>query len=548
MKELLKKVAAAVFGVVLALGVAAPPAQAEADYTKALTLNGLSAGETVHMYKLMSYGTDYNTYEYDNTDNNGFDAYLDVKATAASKSKDEYLHSLTAVQVAELLDRFLYSEYSKPTASDLTVADASVTVRLDPGYYMFTVSTTGAESKMYKPFSAFVKVNGDSSTVIAGDMSQASSNSSVTVNLKSETGPTIDKKVKRDNGTDMNSTWKTTKAVTIGDEITYRIAVTIPDWQNINNPGLKLMDTLANQKYVDGSVQIKSSVGDDTTGYLPTGDLETGAITEESIGEYFNGSQSLTFAIDYTKLTPGATYYVTYKTTVMSDITGTTLTGPMTATNTAKLQYNTGQNTTSTTTEKTTTLYTYAAELTKKDTDGNLLAGSGFTVYQDEDCTTAIKFEEVTTDGGCYYRPSASGTITQIMADSDVKSLLIKGLDPYRDYYFKETTTPNGYYTPKGAFKLDLDSQMSTDDGTEHSGTLSAATSKITHTEDADKNLVRGSVNNIHANQFDIIVYNSSTLSLPTTGGMGTVLFTVAGIVLMAAAVAAFAVMRRRRQ
>ncbi len=547
MKELLKKVAAAVFGVVLALGVAAP-AQAETSYSKTLTLNGLSAGETVHVYKLMSYGADYNTYEYDNTNNNGFDAYLDVKATAASKSKDEYLHSLTAVQVAELLDRFLYSDYSKPAASDSTVADASVTVQLDPGYYMFTVSTTGAESKMYKPFSAFVKVNGDSSTVIAGDMSQASSNSSVTVNLKSETGPTIDKKVKRDNGTDMDSTWKTTKAVTIGDEITYRIAVTIPAWQNINNPGLKLMDTLVNQKYVASSVQIKSSEGDDTTGYLPTGDLETGAINEETIGEYSNGSQSLTFAIDYTKLKPGATYYVTYKTTVMSDITGTTLTGSMTATNTAKLQYNTGQNTTSTTTEKTTALYTYAAELTKKTTDGTLLAGSGFTVYQDEDCTTPIKFEKVTTDGGCYYRPSATGTITEIMADSDVMSLLIKGLDPYRDYYFKETTTPNGYYAPKGAFKLDLDSQMTTDDGTEHSGTLFAGASKITSINDADKNLIRGSVNTISANQFDIVVFNSSTLSLPTTGGMGTVLFTVAGIVLMAAAVAAFAVMRRRRQ
>lgn len=509
----------------------------------------------MHVYKLMSYGADYNTYEYDNTDNNGFDAYLGVKATAASKSKDEYLHSLTAVQVAELLDRFLYSDYSKPAASDFTVADASVTVQLDPGYYMFTVSTTGAESKMYKPFSAFVKVNGDSSTVIAGDMSQASSNSSVTVNLKSETGPTIDKKVKRDNGTDMDSTWKTTKAVTIGDEITYRIAVTIPAWKNINNPGLKLMDELVNQKYVSGSVQIKSDEGDDTTGYLPTGDLETGAITEEAIGEYSNGSQSLTFSIDYTKLKPGATYYVTYKTTVMSDITGTTLTGSMTATNTAKLQYNTGQNTTSTTTEKTTALYTYAAELTKKTLDGTLLAGSGFTVYEDEGCTKPIYFEKVTVttetgESACYYRPSASDTDTdpEIMADSDLMSLLIKGLDPYRDYYFKETTTPNGYYTPKGAFKLDLDSQMSTNDGTEHSGTLFAATSTITSINDADKNLIRGSVNTFSANQFDIIVFNSSTLSLPTTGGMGTVLFTVAGIVLMAAAVAAFAVMRRRRQ
>ena len=546
MKELLKKVATAICGIVLALGVATP-ALADTDYSKNLTLTGLASGETVHMYKLMNYSTDYNTYKYDNTNGNGFDAYLETKR--GTKTKDEYLHDLTAVKVAELLDKFLYSNYSKPTPTDLTATDASVTFKnLDPGYYMFTVSTTGAESKMYKPFSAFIKVNGDSSTIIAADQTQASSDTNVSVNLKSETGPTIDKKVKRDNGTDMDSTWKTTKTVTIGDEVTYRIAVTIPNWQNINNPGLKLMDTLSNQEYVQGSVQIKSGEGDETTDYLPTGDCETGAIAVDTIGEYTNGSQSLTFAIDYSKLSASHTYYVTYKTTVMSDITGKTNTGDMKATNKAVLKYNTGQSTTSTTNEKTTTLYTYAAELTKKDTDGNLLAGSGFTVYADEKCAEAIKFEKVTTSTGCYYRPSATGNVTVIKADSSEKSLLIKGLDPYKDYYFKETTTPKGYYAPKGVFKLDLDSQMSTDKSTEHSGTLSAANSKITSTNDADKKLIRGSVNNINANQYDIVVFNSSTPSLPTTGGMGTVLFTVAGIVLMAAAVAAFTVMRRRRQ
>ena len=547
MKELLKKVATAICGIVLALGVATP-AFADTDYSKILTLNNLAAGDTVHVYKLMSYGDDYNTYEYDNTDDNGFKTYLEAKATAASKGTDDYLHSLTAVQVAELLDRFLYSEYSKPTPADYVVTGTSADVELEPGYYMFTVSTTVTESKMYKPFSAFVKVSGDSSTIIAGDMTQASSEKTATVSMKSEKGPTIDKKVKRNNGTDMDSTWKTTKTVTIGDEVTYRIAVTIPAWQNVYNAGLKLMDTLVNQQYVQGSVSIKTDEGDETTGYLPTGDCETGTIIEENIGVYTNGSQSLTFAIDYSKLQAGNTYYVTYKTKVMSDITGTANTGDMTATNTAKLQYNTGQSSTSTTTEKSTTLYTYAAELTKKDLDGKLLAGSGFTVYKDEDCTEAINFEKVTTDTGCYYRPSATGTVTEIMADSSESSLLIKGLDPYTDYYFKETTTPKGYYTPKGVFKLDLESQMSEADNTEHSGTLSRADSKITATNDADKNLIAGNVHNTYANQYDIVVKNSSTPSLPTTGGMGTALFTVAGVVLMAAAVAAFAVLRRRRQ
>lgn len=547
MKDILRKAMCALFGVVIALGVGAAPAQAaETGYGKTLDLTGLAAGETVHVYKLMSYGDDYNTYVYDNTNSNGFDKFLDSKR--GDKSKDEYLKGLSSTEVAEVLDRFLYSNYDKPTATDYTVSGTEQSISLEPGYYMFTVSTTGSESNMYKPFSAFVKVNGNSSTILAGSMTQASSDAKVTVAMKSEQGPTIDKKVMRANGTDMASTWKNTKTVAMGEEITYRIAVTIPNWQDVQYPGLTLMDTLVNQEYVSGSVQIKSDEGDAATSYKPTGDLSSGAITEDTIGTYTNGTQNVSFAIDYSKLEANHTYYVTYKTKVMSDITGTTDAGNMAATNTAKLQYNTGQATTSTTTESTTSLYTYAAKLTKQDLDGKLLAGAGFTIYSDAACTTPITFEKVSTGTNTwYYRQSASGTVTEITADGDGDYLLIKGLDPAKDYYYKETTTPKGYYAPSGAFKLDLASQMTADDATEHSGSLSSDSS-VTATATADSALVSGSVNATNANQFDIVVKNSSTPSLPTTGGMGTVIFTVAGIALMLAAAGAFVVLRRRRQ
>ena len=43
------------------------------------------------------------------------------------------------------------------------------------------------------------------------------------------------------------------------------------------------------------------------------------------------------------------------------------------------------------------------------------------------------------------------------------------------------------------------------------------------------------------------VLKNSTTSALPTTGGMGTVVFTVVGVALMAGA-AGFFVVRRRKQ
>ncbi len=549
MKEFFKKVAFALFGVVLAFGVTATPALADASqYAKTLELTGLASGETVQVYKLMSYGDDYNTYEYDNTTTGGktsFKAYLEAAAKAASKSADDYLAGLSGDDLSAFLGTYLYGTetYAKPTATETTVSGTSTTLTFEPGYYLVSMKTVGEGANVYKPFSVFVKMNGETSAIKAGDGDWGTT----TVAMKSTKGPSIEKKVMRANGTDMASTWKGTKTVAVGETVTYRVKLTIPDWQSGTTPRLELDDALVNQQYNKNSVALWSEEGDGDSDWKPQTRVED-SISEKTIGDYSKGTQSVSFSIDYSKLTGGSTYYITYTTTVMSDITGTSNTGDMKATNTAKVLYSTSDVTTSSTTESSTTLYTYSAKLTKKDMDNKLLPGSGFTVYSDEACENAIKFEKVSTgDDSWYYRASESGDITEIQADGEGAYLLIKGLDPYKDYYFKETTTPKGYYAPSKAFKLDLDSQMTEADATEHSGTLSNASAVTALDQTADGKLVSGNVDNDYGNQYDIVILNSSTPSLPTTGGMGTVIFTVVGVALMAGA-AGVLVVRRRKQ
>ncbi len=527
------------------------------QYAKSLELTGLASGETVQVYKLMSYGTDYNTYEFDNTTTGGktsFKSYLHAAAEKASKGDEAYLASLTASTnptISSFLGTYLYgtATYAKPTPSDTTVADGATSVRLtlEPGYYLVSIKTVDTQegSNVYNPFSVFVKMDGESSTIKAGD-AQESKESSVTVQMKSSKGPSITNKVMRANGTSMDSSWKSTKTVTIGETILHRVALTIPDWQAGTTPRLELEVALANQQYVSGSVKLYLKVGESGTKYKPTEQIEQ-AISEGTIGNYTNGSQSATFSIDYSKLTGSGerTYYITYETTVMSDITGTANAGVATAaTSTDKVKYSTSDVSYSYTTEQTTTLYTYATKLTKKDLNGDLLSGSKFKVYEGNS-GTPMTFEKVKTgETSWYYRPSTTGD-SAIEAGGSECYLLIKGLDPYKDYYFEESTTPKGYYAPAGRFKLDLASQMDTADETEHSGNLSKD-STVTAVETADENLVEGTVNTTYSRQFDIVVKNSSTPSLPTTGGMGTVIFTVVGVVLMAGAAGVFIVRRRK--
>ncbi|MDO4854059.1 MAG: isopeptide-forming domain-containing fimbrial protein [Coriobacteriia bacterium] len=548
MSTIMKRMSALLIALVIALvGLGATAAYADTSkYAKSLELTGLSSGETVQVYKLMSYGSDYNTYTYDNTTTDGktsFKAYLEAAATADSKSSDDYLAGLTGDELSAFLGTYLYGTdtYAKPTPTETAVIGTTASLTLEPGYYLISVKTTGTESNVYKPFSAFVKMNGESSAIKAG----AGDWGTATVAMKSTNGPTIEKTVKRDNGTDMTSAWKSTKTVAVGETATYRVKLTVPDWQAGTTPRLELEDALVNQQY-NGDIALYSAQGDAGSDWMPSTRIES-AISEKAIGAYANGKQEVSFSIDYSKLTGGQTYYITYSAKVMSDITGTSSTGDMKATNTAKVVYSTSDATTSSTTESKTTLYTYSAKLTKKDMDNQLLPGSGFTVYSDEACTQAIKFEKVTNvDGSWYYRAKDTGDVTEIQADGDEASLLIKGLDPYKDYYFKETTTPKGYYAPSNAFKLDLDSQMKDGDATEHSGTLSGASSVTALDTASDGKLVSGNVDNDAANQFDIVIKNSSTPSLPTTGGMGTLLFTVAGLALMVIAAAVYFARRRK--
>ena len=156
---------------------------------------------------------------------------------------------------------------------------------------------------------------------------------------------------------------------------------------------------------------------------------------------------------------------------------------------------------------------------------------------------------DATTTTDAYYRPALAGeegAVAQMDANmgNDNNTLSIRGLD-VGFYYVQETKTPSGYYAPKGSFKLELTAER---DGSESLVKTLSKGSVFGALKEADRALVQRDEVNQTLNRFEADLLNSSTPVLPTTGGVGTVMFTVIGLLCMGAALWFFLFARRRRE
>ena len=211
-----------------------------------------------------------------------------------------------------------------------------------------------------------------------------------------------------------------------------------------------------------------------------------------------------------------------------------------------------------TTAATTATVYTYAFSLAKLSDEQNAaganlpLTNAGFTLYSDAGMATPVSMIRVTDAAGeTYYRPALAGEtgVTELLADlgADHNTLLVRGLDA-ATYYLKETKIPSGYYAPKGGFAVQLTGEREAVSEALN-GKLAAASSFTATNPTTDGVLINSSGLNItEQNRLDASLKNSSTPVLPTTGGVGTVMFTVVGLLCMGAALWFFLFARRRRK
>lgn len=522
---------------------------------KTITLNvsNIADGDTVYAYKLVSYNEpDFNSYTF----NDSFKSYI----TTEKKQSDvqAYLAGLDAAGVNELLEGYATAcktgkTYQLPEASAETKATSSnaASLQLDAGYYLLLTETTSKNNYIYTPLSAFVKMDGDDLVVYAGASNTAltQQQGAYTVSAKSATGPKIDKKTNATKGSE-EATWKENAVAGVGDTVRFYVQVDIPKYTDGTKLNLTVNDTLTNLEYTPNSAKVYRNVpnpkGDNTSQTEIQNAIKNTNIAGDYTVNNSTGTQKLTFELNYEAIMNGTTdaksVYVYYEAIVKPESVKTIVKQPAAknesqhgGTNVASLTYSNASTPDSTheTDKVTTKVYNYYLKFSKKKGEKDEgLKGAKFSLYLDQAGENVIKFvqETDTADGTVYYRPAAegeSGAVTEIEAD-----FRIRGLDS-NTYYIKETKTPAGYYAPSGLFEIKLISKLEND---HYTGKLDAETSKMTALNEKDKNLILNSgVDPSTPHEIAAGLKNFSTPDLPTTGGTGTVLLSIGGVVLMAA-------------
>ena len=177
-------------------------------------------------------------------------------------------------------------------------------------------------------------------------------------------------------------------------------------------------------------------------------------------------------------------------------------------------------------TPKTNTLYTAKITMTKTGDTSAKLEGAGFVVYRvDGEKTyyalvvkdTSKSNNEYVVTGWTENFETAKAENNLVMTDSEGK-VVVRGLDDSYTYKFKEVKAPEGY-------------SVNTDDST---ATWDASTDEKPQTP--DKRTGTASMT------------DTKLSALPSTGGIGTTIFTIGGCAIMIVAAGLFFATRRKTQ
>ena len=559
MKQTMKKCLTLLLALAL-LFTMALPAAAATPYDKTITFTDVAQGDTVKAYKLVGYKAGYNAYA-PHTD---FEGYVKHYHPDDDVTLEAFLGGLSAQEMKALLAGYVNlcqigpggtPSHVLPADPITGTADASnqVTLTLEPGYYVVLGSTTATNDRTYQLTSVFVQVKNGEAKVIATDGKTEITDGKV--QLKHTTGPNISMSVKDDKGAP--AAWKGAAAGQVGEVLDFYIHLKLPDYNNDNvyMTKLSLADAMHGLEYVNGSAKLTT-----TAPYGEAGAVEKTTGLTSTPGAYdADGNQTVTFDVDYHEIkTRGASVsaYIHFQAKVMPEAAakGETATAETKLTYTFSLEPTTSR----TTSPVGVKVHTYAFSLAKtsdEDIEGSTgkkpLTNAGFTLYSDAGMANAVSMIKETVGGETYYRPALAGEtgVTDLLADmgTDQNTLLVRGLD-VATYYLKETKVPSGYYAPKGGFAVQLTGDR---DVETLNGNLAAApASSFTATNNAtDGVLINSSgLNGTEQNRLDASLKNSSTPVLPTTGGVGTVMFTVIGLLCMGAALWFFLFARRRRK
>lgn len=525
MKSLMKKVFAAAAAIATVFGLAATTvATANAAGGNATltvsTTDAKFAGKTVNAYKMFSatVSGDGQAVSYTLTDewkpffkNSTASGLTDVTDANINDKANDYVSKLTGNALVAFATKA--SNWAQTKANNITVG-ATATVSADASNSKYTATFTGLDYGYYVvavPGATLANASSQYATLVSVH------STSVTAEIKGNL-PTVDKKVQ------VNGTGKDATDAKIGDTLTFTLTSTIPDMSAYSTYTFNFKDTLSKG-------------------------LTFGQVTSVKV----EGANSpLTVNTDYTVTTPTASNNNTL-TVAMKDFktkqqvnAGKKITVTYTATlnenavvggagnvNSAKIQYsnNPSTNGTGESEPSKVRVFTYGFTVDKYTGDqytdaATRLAGAEFTLaHKDGSAISFVQVSAGSATANAVYRVAKAGeTGTTTITTPANGKVVFEGLEN-GEYTLTETKAPAGYNKLASAIGVKVDGQNNGTDTTN-------ATVTITYNND------NGNDYNQTASNGVIPVQNKSGAILPGTGGMGTIAFTVIGVLVIALGVA----------
>lgn len=524
MKSLMKKVFAAAAAIATVFGLAATTvATANAADTATLTVSTTDAkfaGKTVNAYKMFSATVSGDGKAVSYTLNDEWKPFFkdstasgltDVTDANVNDKANDYVSKLTGKDLAAFATKA--SNWAQAKTNNIKAA-ATATVSTGATNGNYTATFNGLDYGYYVvavPGATLANASGQYATLVSVDRTN------VTANIKGDL-PTVDKKVQVD------GTGKDATDAKIGDTLTFTLTSTIPDMSAYDTYTFNFKDTLSKgltfervtSVTVDG-VAAPLTVGTDYTVTTPTAPDNTLTV---AMNDFKNKQQA----------NAGKKITVTYTATLNENA----VVGGAGNTNSAKIQYSNDPSTNGTGESEPSKVRVFTYGFTvdkytgdKYDNAATRLAGAEFTLALKNG--TAISFVQVAAGNettNAVYRVAKAGetgTTTTITTPANGK-VDFRGLKN-GEYTLTETKAPAGYNKLASAIGVEVNGK---NDGTEAMG----ATVIIKYNNN------NGSVYDQTASNGIIPVQNKSGAILPGTGGMGTIAFTVIGVLVIALGVA----------
>ncbi len=526
-----------------------------------ITVNGVKTGATVKAFKIAK----------GNWNGNGFTGYTaipinkDAETITIADLANPTAEEITGI--SKLVDRINDGEKLKET-------DGAYTATLEVGMYLILVTANGTDDMTaYNPMIASVyystKGTGDDNEPIGGAVS-AEDDFTVegTVAFAKSMNPDIEKTIVKPGSGNLHG-----DDTAIGDTITFEVKTAFPGYSDeYTNVEFNIIDTLSDGLTLDWESVTVTKVGEkvpekgdslDTADYTVTDASDEGA------------TMKISFASAYILANRGQDVTVSYN-AVLNENAGINFDKN---TNTVKAEYtnNPTTNDTGTTEEKRTYHYTFGIdasingswdEITKEllktgeefvtgsTTQKAPLNGATFTLTSKADpekiYTTISGLGEVGKD------VDADGNKLSGAVEIPEGYLKFTGLDA-GEYTLQETKAPEGYSLNPVEIPVKIEADYNTDgtlktykitvDGTviENDGEkVSAYTAEYKKDDTTGEMEIDPDKKPSHENSNTQEIPNTKIIGLPSTGGIGTTIFTVGGCAIMIIAAGLYFATRRK--